>query len=444
MNSRILTFGLPKNHHQRVQAVSFDGFDELDFLRPDPDPQSFDQVFSLYRDYIIPKYRFVFGTLVFFHLPEKMSVPFAREDGTYGYMYDDLSLCNALFRKHVHLKQDELVFDDSDVETFFETLKEKGCVAIAKGDRKNLFFLPVGNDLGYLSRSGKDMKLKVDSNFFVMDRFDLGSVFDRIGEPFGLCVKDGRIISPPLFGRETMTVRNGTVSIGSVTLSGLEAVIDDVSYRDKVNASFYSRPAYKKTPSGGFDIVVINGRVVASKKGGNCEIPSAGFVIHLENEITIKDPHVSYSGMEDCSFALQVGNSAVRNGRKTEEFVSPFYDFLKFWKVSYPPSMYPLDYEKDRAPRIVLGCDKDQRPLLLWFEGAGKFGHDPETDSCGVSLSEAAEICEGLGMVNGIHLDGGGSAQILIGDERSLKISDRNKDDFGEAERAVPLGLYVR
>ena len=49
-----------------------------------------------------------------------------------------------------------------------------------------------------------------------------------------------------------------------------------------------------------------------------------------------------------------------------------------------------------------------------------------------------------LGMYNGINLDGGGSAQLLVKNERKLKLSDRDPDDFGEIERAGPVGLYVR
>ena len=82
--------------------------------------------------------------------------------------------------------------------------------------------------------------------------------------------------------------------------------------------------------------------------------------------------------------------------------------------------------------------------MILWFEGAGKFGYKPGEGSCGASLMEVADICEKMGIYNAINLDGGGSAQLLIKNKRTLKISDRNPDDFSEIERAVPAGLYVR
>jgi exopolysaccharide biosynthesis protein len=55
-----------------------------------------------------------------------------------------------------------------------------------------------------------------------------------------------------------------------------------------------------------------------------------------------------------------------------------------------------------------------------------------------------AELCAEMGMVDAVNLDGGGSAQILVDDERSLMISDRNALDASEAERPVPMGLIVR
>jgi exopolysaccharide biosynthesis protein len=55
-----------------------------------------------------------------------------------------------------------------------------------------------------------------------------------------------------------------------------------------------------------------------------------------------------------------------------------------------------------------------------------------------------ADLCADAGMHNAVNLDGGGSAQILLNNRRSLMISDRKATDHTEAERPVPLGLTVR
>ncbi len=443
MRSELHHFTLSKGEHLNVQAVYPEHFSDFRFLCPPFDPQAFHKLCDLYRDFVVPKYSFAFGTLVHFYIPEEIDLPYSSYDKTYGTIFDRTVLCNILFHKYIHLRNDRLFFDDPQVESLFRTLQERQCLRISKGKRHSLSFLPVAKSIGFLGGCKHASRLKVNANFFLMDLFDLGSIYDQLGTPFGLCVGEGKILQPPLFDREVFLVKGGQTSIGAVSLKQLTVIIDGISYRNGKNAVFLVRPEQRRSPFGGYDLVVVNERVVACKEGGNCEIPSSGFVIHLNSKIGISDPIVTYQGLEDISFAIQVGNSAIREGKPTDRFISPFYRLTEFWKASYPPSMYPHNYQADRAPRIVLGADKDEHPMLLWLEGAAKFGHDPQNDSVGASLSETAEICRKLGMYNGIHLDGGGSAQILLEDHRELMISDRHKEDLAENERAIPMALYI-
>jgi hypothetical protein len=148
--------------------------------------------------------------------------------------------------------------------------------------------------------------------------------------------------------------------------------------------------------------------------------------------------------MENIQFGIQVGNSILRSGEKTEGFISRFYNIRKLERVPFPPCLYPLDFHKARAARIALGADENGKPMILWAEGAGKLNYIPGKDSCGASLSELTDICSEMGMINAVNLDGGGSSQMLLHNRRSLLISDRNETDDSEAERPVPLGLMVR
>ena len=178
-------------------------------------------------------------------------------------------------------------------------------------------------------------------------------------------------------------------------------------------------------------------------RGGGCPVPASGFVLRLAEQAGAPGGAVAYGGIEGLLFGIQAGNSLVRGGAPTEGFVSRFWNVREPWRTPFPPSLYPLDYEKARAARIALGADAAGKPLLLWAEGAAKIGHRPGEDSCGASLSEFAAICRDVGMVEGVNLDGGGSAQILLDGKRALQISDR-RDDGSEQERAVPLGLMVK
>jgi hypothetical protein len=192
-------------------------------------------------------------------------------------------------------------------------------------------------------------------------------------------------------------------------------------------------------------LVIIGNRVAAVSGGASVPVPASGFVLSVPGMCRVRpgDP-VVYRGMEDVRFGIQVGNSILKNGIKTQSFLSRFYNLRKLEPVPFPPSLYPMDFRKARAARIALGADGAGRPMVLWAEGAGKLRYIPGEDSCGASLSEMADICQAVGMVNAVNLDGGGSAQILLENRRSLRISDRNKLDNTDAERPVPLGLILR
>lgn len=445
LESQIRTYTYENGDIQKVQKVTLDSWDELEFFKPEYDPVAFDRICSLYSDFIVPRIPWLIGQLVFFHLEDDIEVPFSFESEKYGRVFNPLTACRIGFSENISYKNHHFIFKDKTTEDFFNLLKDKGYLRVVSGKLSSISFLPVSNSFGFLSESAKDARFKVNSSFFTMDRFDIASIYDTIGKEIGLCVKNGIILNPPLFDREVLTVDcSNNVSIEKITLNQLHYIIDGKEYVPETNCTVYSRPQLKKTPAGGFDIIITNDTVAAVKNNGESEIPSNGFVIKVNEAIAIKDIHVHFSGLEKYGFALQVGNSAIIDGQATEQFRSYFYDIRKFWTVSTPPSLYPLNYQKSRAPRIVLGNDSDNRPVVLWFEGAGKFGYKPKEDSCGASLKEVADICKDLKLLNGISLDGGGSAQMLVNNRRALLISDRKKEDFSEAERAVPIGLTVR
>ena len=445
IESTIHTFTYDNEEIQKVQCVKADSFKQLDFFSPEYDEESVLRLYHLYRDYIVHKYERFLGTVVLFHLPSDVDIPFSDEDDDYGKVFDPLAIVTADFRKNIHLAKGKIAFRNRTTEDFYRLLEDRGALHTVRGKRNYLSILPVSHRTGFLSENRMDATAAVNGSFFLMDMLDCMSVFDHVGTPFGLKLKDGIILSPPLFKRQALLVtRDGSVKIEKPSLENIAVLIDGVSYKHEENALFYTRPRHRKTPSGGFDIIVVEDRIVSIKKGGNSIIPTAGFIVHLAKEIEVKDRKVCYGGLEEYSFGIQVGNSAIVEGRKTKRFLSPFYSFFTPSQIIFPPSMYPLNYQRDRAPRIVLGANREGRPILLWFEGAGKFGYEKGKESCGASLAEAAAIAQELGMYNGVHLDGGGSAQILYGQKRLLRLSDRDPVDFSEVERAIPSALCIR
>ena len=442
--SEIFTFHHPNGELQLVQKVSLDSWERLEFLSPAPSERAFDALCSLYKTYIIPKCPWLFGKLVLFRLPEDIPVPFPFETGRWGRVADRLTAAAVALRRGVMAAGNRPVFLSGEVRAFWKLLEERGCVRILCGNLPQTNILPVNGLCGYLSESETGAAFRSSASFFTMERFDCASPYDSIGTPIGLHVKDGFVSAPPLFRREALLIgRDGSSRIRVPRLSDLTVEIrGSVLQPDETNC--FSRPSCRITPKHpGRDLVIIGTKVAAVREGGGTLVPSSGFVLRDKGTGAEPGDSVRYRGMEDVLFGIQAGNSAVIGGVKTEGFRSPFYNIRRLWSTSYPPALYPLRYSLDRAPRMVLGTDSGGRPVILWAEGAGKLRYIPGKDSCGASLSEMAEICRKLGLVNAVHLDGGGSAQILLNGTRSLRISDRHPDD-SEAERAIPVGLMIR
>ena len=446
MQSEIKRYSYPDGCVQRVQTVRWDSWEELDFLEMSYSREALTCFSNIYRNFLVPAAPWLFGHMIMFHIPADLEVPFSFETGKYGTVADKLTAAAAALQEGVRIVGGKPVFANEEVEKFYRALEARDSLRIVSGKLPTTTVIPIGDLPGYMTAAEPAAKLKVNANFFIMDRFDCATIYDQVGEPFGLCVKNGEVRNPPLYGREALLVRkDGSVSVESMDVKQLTMEIAGKTYAAGKNAAVYSRPKRMRTPGGKGKKLVIIGNRVAAVCEGSVAIPASGFVLCPKEDCSARaGDKVIYRGLEDVTFGIQVGNSILKNGVKTDRFHSEFYNIRHLEPVPYPPSLYPMDFAHARAARIALGADKDGKPMLLWAEGAAKFGYEKGKGSCGASLSEMAEICADVGMVNAVNLDGGGSAQILLNNRRSLEISDRNREDHSEAERPVPFGLIVR
>ncbi|MBR2670161.1 MAG: phosphodiester glycosidase family protein [Solobacterium sp.] len=441
--SEIKTYTYTNKEIQRVQILRMEDWHHISFFQPAYAEDAFRQLCDLYSNYMVKKYAYVQGTNLLFTLPDDLRLPWTNHP-RYGVLYDPLCVVSAMFRDHILLRNKQLIFKNKSTEELYHQLQDRGCIHLASGKLPILSVLPVRKSFGFLSQENKDASMKVNVSFFTMNSLDIGTVYDSLATSIGLCVQRGEILNPPLFDREVFTVdKQGKTAVRRISLKDLDIRIGNKRYRDGENCRILYRPEHSYTPRHGYDLIVVGRQVTAFRRGGGL-IPSSGFVIHTDILPELPDTQVRYGGLEDMLFAVQAGNSAVINGIPTNRFLSSFHDLKKPWIPPYPPTLYPLDYARDRAPRIVIGADMQDQPMILWFEGAGKYGYQPGKESCGASLKEAAEICAELGMKNGVHLDGGGSAQILCANKRELLLSDRDPVTYEENERAVVNGLIVQ
>ena len=445
MESLIKTYTYPGGEIQRVQLLRWDSWEALDFLSPTPSDGALERFAGIYRDFLVPAAPFLFGHMVMFRLPEDCDLTFPFDTAKYGVLTDPLTAAAAALRDGLRIVSGKPHFKNEQVKAFWQFLEAHDCVRIVSGKLPVTTIIPVKPTAGYMTESAVDAPAKVNGSFFIMDKFDCATVYDHVGEPFGLCVKDGLVIRPPLYDREALLVKkNGAVSVENLDVRQLSVCIGNKTYIHGQNADIYTRPRHPFSPLGKQALVIVGTKVVAVRKG-SVAVPASGFVLCPRENVDISAGEtVTYLGLEDVCFGIQVGNSLLRNGVKTDRFRSRFYNIRHLEPVPYPPSLYPMDFAHARAARIALGADAEGKPMLLWAEGAAKFGYEPGKGSCGASQTELAAICADVGMVNAVNLDGGGSAQMLLHNRRSLQISDRHASDFSEAERPVPLGLVIR
>ena len=441
----INTIHYSNGEFERYQIAYGFKWEDLEFVHPPFSRRAFDEILRSFRAHVIPKDHELYGAVIFFHVPDSYELPFSSKT-----IFNKTLILSERFKalkREGKLRRNgfDVAIDDDETKRVFDDLLDEAWLGLGFGDKDDVEFIPVGDTLGYLS-DVQNAELKVNSHFFEMDLFDNDSPYDYLGLPFGLAVKNGVVYQPPLFGREALVVRNNKdVYITCPDISKMKIKIDGRIYEEGVNCTIFKRPECRITPSlSGVDIVVVNDRVVSIKKGGSTRIPMAGFVLNTREAESIVSPAVEYvdDELNDSIFAIQVGTSAVKDFKLMDRFSSPFFD-IRVDEVPYPPTLYPLDYENARAPRMVLASDKSDNPLLIWFEGASKLGYKKGKESAGVSLSDVAAVCYKLGLKNAVNLDGGGSAEMFIDEKMELLVSSRHPDS-SPSERPIPLGLIIR
>jgi len=446
MQSEVKTIAYPNGEIQRIQVLRWDRWDQLQFLTPPRAAEILDRFADIYRNFLVPAAPWLFGHMVLFQLPDKFTPELPVNTRKYGAVDASLTAAAAALQDGVTIQGGKPVFHSEAAKQLWNSLETRNCIHIVSGRLPTTKIIPVTNIPGFLSQAEPDALIKVNASFFIMDCFDCATVYDHVGTPFGLCVKDGNVIHPPLYHREALLVsKSGDVSIRNLDVTDLEIGISGHIFRHGKNAFIYSRPRKKRAPGKKKNYLVITGCRVAAVSSHPPLIPASGFVLcpFEDANIPVGAP-VVYRGLEHVQFGIQVGNSILKDGFRTEHFESRFYNIRHLEPVPFPPSLYPMNFHKARAARIALGADTSGKPMLLWAEGAAKIGYIPGQGSCGASLSEMAEICVQAGMNNAVNLDGGGSAQILLNNQRMLQISDRDVHSLSESERPVPLSLMVK
>lgn len=282
-----------------------------------------------------------------------------------------------------------------------------------------------------------------------------GSYFSSGGQPLGLIISEGRLISGPVFERTALAVTgDGRPLIGPFGFRGearverwgraaAEAVpsVAEVFAITAVNRSRGANELIAYTPDYGattrtnrygLEVAVVDGVVTAISGDGNMAIPKGGVVLsahgaarRLLEGIVRGDP--AAVTLDTAPSFRELGViEAVGGGPRLLEGGQV--------RVMAREERFRPDIAVGRAPRTAAGITEDGRLLLVTVNG-----RQPGL-STGMTLEELAGFMLELGARDAVNLDGGGSTTMVIRGRVFNFPSDGAERPVTGALVIVPLG----
>lgn len=265
-----------------------------------------------------------------------------------------------------------------------------------------------------------------------------GSFFSpKGGAPIGLLVLDGQIISSSYINRSVFGVRHdGTCFIDNAKL--LAAVrlvredkvfiangVNQAAARDKIvlyTHHFGHRTRTVPDPSRREFAIAEDGTVLAAATG-NMEIPHNGFVLsgqgqaiaNLKRFVRVGDLAQVYTDLNGIwhgvKYAIGGGPTLVAKGHVN---------------VTAKEERFGSQIARGRAPRTAIGYLGAKEVVLVTVDG--RHNH-----SVGMTLYELARYLRGIGVMDAINLDGGGSTTLVVGGRTMNRPSDGHERPVNNA-----------
>ncbi len=280
--------------------------------------------------------------------------------------------------------------------------------------------------------------------------------FPYTGDPLGLAIRDGELLSEPMEYRSTLGISpqgafiDILLFLGSCEFSDSSKInIDGVNRMPSPNEIVVLTPSFTNIPSLSKDCTIVTVREVnlpvklSSDIQGRVEAinllhasqplpecPADGVLIaatgsaalsltshcKLDDKIKIRfdlasNANISLRGKYPGRAALS-RNAAVRPVWKNVTQAvggGPWLVRAGEVQVDSDGEDFPrIDFAEKRHPRTAAGITRDGKLLLVTVDGRQSF-------SVGCSLIELAEVMKRLGAWNAMNLDGGGSTTMFVG-----------------------------
>lgn len=292
-----------------------------------------------------------------------------------------------------------------------------------------------------------------------------GDFFPFSGDPLGLCIVDGQIVSEPLNRRAAIGWRrDGTIMFGNPTFSA--AALGPAAQQIKIGGLnrecgageavlWLSSGSTRATSSKPATAVTLRGLNLPMRNGAPLDaivaevlqnatsvpIPADGCVLFVRDPVGEETARQSARGAlwtfiltltdsapwDQAVWALGGGPWLVRNGQK----------FIDTAEEKFEPT-----FATKRHPRTAVGRTAGGDALLMVVEGRSE-------ESGGMSLAELSETMIRYGAVEAINLDGGGSTDIALQGLSVMNPSDGKPRPvanalllFAQAD-AEPTGIHA-
>lgn len=241
-----------------------------------------------------------------------------------------------------------------------------------------------------------------------------GGYFAPDGHPLGLLIKDGKLVSAPIYNRTAWGIdKDGRMLMDRVSFKA-EVIIKGENYElSGFNRSRYSDELvlYSSTyglttgtNQWGIEAVIKNGQVTAINRG-NSVIPADGWVLSAHG---IYKPLLEKLKVGDkVEINLKLSPDWLKEGIVEAIGGGPRLVEDGIVKISGKEEKFLPDILKGRAPRTAIGITPENNLLMVVVDGRSEY-------SIGMTLRELAELMISIGASQAMNLDGGKSSTMVI------------------------------
>jgi len=298
-------------------------------------------------------------------------------------------------------------------------------------------------DLGDMIRSCQG-SAGVSGGFFLYSEPDIALPCRR-GEPVGLLVDRGEVVSAPFYKRAALLQRrSGRFSIEAIGLMDCRMLIDEQPVpiqslnQDNIEFSAFSRAYAATAPPWAGPRLYVTAKYARRMESADV-IPTQGVLINLPLHSNLKSGDVVWrlNQQEDCIETAMAGGPFLLHS----DLEKPFNLSAEEFAGLAPPITFSQDetFDQNLLPRMAVGLRSDGSLVFLAVDG-----REPN-EAPGLRLRDCALILGELNCRIAMNLDGGSSKRMHVGgrqvDRSSTEV--RVGTAFGKRVRPIHSAIVI-